>query len=259
MHWTQAVRKKLEPGRKRHEFQSNHGFRKWFKTQCELAGMKSINIAYGTFSWNVKFILQGNRKRHTSRKPALHNIRLTFEAKGIWTTFSNIYAEKINPDNKNIQLPTSTFKYMEIIVTIHHSDTVSIAISCSFRPIVIDTKDIADLTEALSRTELNLCNIIEKYGCSTAVEAIPTCEKWIVKLWHFGVDTVDEYTGKEFEVTFDEGKSDLYRLYTKQMKGGKNIVRIEHQENPNQAFADAMVRKLYPEGRLVVPGEPKNA
>jgi hypothetical protein len=30
--------------RKRYEFQSNHGFRKWFKTRCELSGMRSINI-----------------------------------------------------------------------------------------------------------------------------------------------------------------------------------------------------------------------
>jgi hypothetical protein len=59
--------------------------------------------------------------------------------------------------------------------------------------------------------------------------------------------------------TFDEGKSDLYRLYTKEMKDSKNMLRLEHQENPNQAFADAMVRKLYPEGHLVVPGEDKNA
>ena len=42
--WTGGIRKKLEPDRKRHEFQAAHGFRKWFKTRCELAGMKSINI-----------------------------------------------------------------------------------------------------------------------------------------------------------------------------------------------------------------------
>jgi hypothetical protein len=41
--WTQGLRKNLEPGRKRHEFQTDHGFRKWFKTRCELAGMKPIN------------------------------------------------------------------------------------------------------------------------------------------------------------------------------------------------------------------------
>jgi integrase len=42
--WSQGIRKRLDPGKRRHEFQVDHGYRKWFKTQCELAGMKSINI-----------------------------------------------------------------------------------------------------------------------------------------------------------------------------------------------------------------------
>jgi integrase len=42
--WTQKLRSKLEPGKRRHEFQTDHGFRKWFKTRCEIAGMKPINI-----------------------------------------------------------------------------------------------------------------------------------------------------------------------------------------------------------------------
>ncbi|HEY7080153.1 MAG TPA: hypothetical protein VH500_10655 [Nitrososphaeraceae archaeon] len=42
--WAQGVRTELEPGRRRHEFQTDHGFRKWYKTQCEIAGMKPINI-----------------------------------------------------------------------------------------------------------------------------------------------------------------------------------------------------------------------
>jgi hypothetical protein len=42
--WAQGVRKNLVSGKKRHEFQADHGFRKWFKTRCELAGTKSINI-----------------------------------------------------------------------------------------------------------------------------------------------------------------------------------------------------------------------
>jgi hypothetical protein len=40
--WTQGLRKKLPEGVRRHEFQANHGFRKWFKTTCETAGVKSI-------------------------------------------------------------------------------------------------------------------------------------------------------------------------------------------------------------------------
>jgi integrase len=42
--WAQGVRTVLERGKKRHEFQTDHGFREWYKTQCEMAGMKSINI-----------------------------------------------------------------------------------------------------------------------------------------------------------------------------------------------------------------------
>ncbi|HET7149234.1 MAG TPA: hypothetical protein VFI73_12125 [Candidatus Nitrosopolaris sp.] len=42
--WTQGIRKISNLERHRYEFQTDHGFRKWFKTRCEIAGMKSINI-----------------------------------------------------------------------------------------------------------------------------------------------------------------------------------------------------------------------
>jgi len=42
--WTQGLRIKLTNGKKRHEFQTDHGFRKWFKTQSEISGMKPINV-----------------------------------------------------------------------------------------------------------------------------------------------------------------------------------------------------------------------
>lgn len=40
----QGIRNKLQNGKKRYEFQANHGLRKWFKTRTEMAGMRSINI-----------------------------------------------------------------------------------------------------------------------------------------------------------------------------------------------------------------------
>lgn len=42
--WAQGLRKKLENRKKRHPFAANHSYRKWFKTRCEQAGMKPINI-----------------------------------------------------------------------------------------------------------------------------------------------------------------------------------------------------------------------
>ncbi|CAN5780075.1 hypothetical protein BH23THE1_BH23THE1_26840 [soil metagenome] len=40
----QGIRTKLEVGKKRHPFQTDHGFRKFFKTRCEMAGLRSINV-----------------------------------------------------------------------------------------------------------------------------------------------------------------------------------------------------------------------
>jgi hypothetical protein len=50
-------------------------------------------------------------------------------------------------------------------------------------------------------------------------------------MWHFGVDSIDEYTGKEFHVTFEEDMLDLFRIHTKRMENNKQKVRAEHQES----------------------------
>ena len=42
--WAQGLRSKLEHGKKRHSFSAVHSFRKWFKTRCEIGGMKPINV-----------------------------------------------------------------------------------------------------------------------------------------------------------------------------------------------------------------------
>jgi hypothetical protein len=42
--WTQNLRVKSDPKSKRYTFQTDHGFRKYFKTRCEIGGMKPINI-----------------------------------------------------------------------------------------------------------------------------------------------------------------------------------------------------------------------
>jgi hypothetical protein len=195
-------------------------------------------------------------KNCPTKKQALHNIRLTFKASGIWNAFSCCNAININAANKDIQLPIVTFfDYIDVIVTIHHSDTVSVAISCSFRPIAIDAMDIFRLFEALTRTEINLANTIERNVQCGGSAQIPPYRTWIVKMWHFGIDTRTTYGKKEFEVTIEEGMADLYRIYTKRMEHDKNIVRVERQENPNQAVADALIRKLFPDGQLVIPGE----
>jgi hypothetical protein len=189
-------------------------------------------------------------KKQPMEKQSLHNIRLRFESAGLWDIYSKM-TFVVNPDNKDIILPTSVyFDYLEVGVTIHHSNTVSVAISCSFKPIAVDIPDILPLCEALTRTEINLENYC-KHNDLRSVITIPRYTTWVVTMWHFGVDTIQEYTGKEFEVTFGDGISDLYRVYTKRMTDGRIKVRSESQQYPDQEYADAIVRKLFPDGYLV--------
>jgi len=205
-------------------------------------------------------------KNRPFNKQALHNIRLTFEANGIWNIFSKVYSQLIEPNNQEIKLePLHLSDYIDIGLTIHHTDSVSVAISCSYRPIVADAKGIIQLVEALTRAEVYLANIIDGYYRTnnnnqllSNVTTIPSCRNWIVKMWHFGVDSIDEYSGKEFHVTFEEGMTDLVRIYTKRIAEGNNPkqkVRIERQEYPNQGAADAFIQKLFPDGHLIEPDE----
>ena len=37
-------------------------------------------------------------------------------------------------------------------------------------------------------------------------------------MWHFGYDSLNEYTGERFEVTWEDGQNALFRIYTKDLK-----------------------------------------
>jgi hypothetical protein len=185
-------------------------------------------------------------------KQALHDIRLTFEANGIWTIFRTIHPDLMNVNNQDIHLPSLTFfEYLDVGISLHHSDTVSISVGCSYRPIALDIPDILQLIEALTRIEMHLTNAVNVHNLDAPRVSIPRFTTWVVKMWHFGVDTLDEYDKEEFHVTFEEGISDIFRIYAKRMKNKRLIVRAERQEYPNEDLMLALVKKLYPNGQLI--------
>lgn len=240
------IRKLKKEGKVEFQFRSGHAYYslpgyKFTKSMTE--DHTGVPLKIGRQTPLYKWL-----KDRPREKQSVHDIRLTFVAKGLWNSVSSKFPFAINDNNNDVSLHPMPFSDDIIVkVTVHHSDTVSIAIACSLRPIVIDIPDILYLIEIMTRTELAIANICQDSGESIV---IPRYTTWIVKMWHFGFDLLDRYEDRyeEFHITFEEGFSDLWRIYTKRMKDGKIKPRVELQECPNKPIVDAVMTKLYEEG-----------
>ncbi len=199
---------------------------------------------------------------------SIHDIPLNFKAKGIWSTLYNHYNNNTysNPElsmnihNKDILFPTWKVNNNTLIrVTVHKTDTVSVIVACSLRPIPINFDGISKFTEMLTRTEERITNMMKNIendydktndslnsgnSNTTATINIPHYNTWIVTMWHFGADSRLQCTGEKFSITFKDGRDVLFRVYTKQRERKDTRIRIERQEYPRKSVIDAINEKL---------------
>jgi hypothetical protein len=188
-------------------------------------------------------------------KHALHDIRYKFKVDNIWSTIATSHPElKPNDVSKDIALDLLLTHDLTIKVTVHHTDTVSVMVACSLNPVAVDVKGLVSLSNALTRVEERLLRFVDKGPLSLSLSypsPIPDHSSWIITRWHFGTDSLDEYTGKNFEITWEDAESALMRVYTKDLKDGKGIrIRTERQEYPDKSFDEAMdVDRLAVEGQ----------
>lgn len=92
-------------------------------------------------------------------KSALHDIRLRFIVQGIWAALSTSDNTTIDPVSKDIRLIGQEINDLDIKVTIHHTDTVSVVIGCSYAPVAVDTAGVNRLSNALTLIEERLSRI----------------------------------------------------------------------------------------------------
>jgi hypothetical protein len=198
---------------------------------------------------------------------SIHDIRLNFKAKGIWSMLYNHYNNKSNLElsmnkyNKDILFSTWKLNDILIRVTVHKTDTVSIIVACTLRPISINFNGISKFTEMLTRTEERITNTIKNIEekdddnknngspnsentITSATTNIPHYNTWIVTMWHFGADSRLQCTGEKFSITVKDGRNVLFRVYTKQRERKDTRIRIERQEYPRKSIIDAINEKL---------------
>ena len=171
-------------------------------------------------------------------KKSIHDIHMKFEVPDIWKIVSLNKRYSTNHYSKDIKLEPLITDNMKIQTTIHHTDTVSVVVGCSFYPVLLeDFHGIIRLSNALTRVEERVSRVLDESGEKVAGGyeriPIPGNESWNITLWHFGRDTNVEHSGKGMSLTWGYGREALYRIYTKE-KNGKTVIRTERQERPNK-------------------------
>jgi hypothetical protein len=149
---------------------------------------------------------------------SIHDIRLKFKANGIWSMLYSHYNNNNNPNlelsmnkyNKDILFSTWKLNGILIRVTVHKTNTVSIIVACTLRPIPINYDGISKFIEMLTRTEERITNMIKNIertyndslnseNTTTVTINIPHYNTWIVTMWHFGADSRLQCTGENFQ------------------------------------------------------------
>jgi hypothetical protein len=165
---------------------------------------------------------------------ALHDIRLRFTVHGIWANLST--SNTIDPVSKDIRLISQEINGLDIKVTIHRTDTVSVVIGCSYSPVAVNVAGIIRLSNSLTLIE-------ERLRRDSGLE-ISSHMRWIVTMWHFGADASVEYKGEMFHASWKVGENAMVSLYSKEWKDGKCRIRAERQEYPNGPLFGALDQKL---------------
>jgi hypothetical protein len=183
-------------------------------------------------------------------KTMLHDIHLSFKVDGLWNYLSNVeyYKMRTNP-KKTISFGYYAIeRYLSIRVFVQDTDTVNVTVGCSKNPIVYDCDGIIRLSDALTRIEERLSAVVNDPNNKTFnVEynpsniKIPNKDNWIITLWHLHRDSYEEYSGEKFQCCWKVAKNLFIRIYSKELKLNKNIIRVELQENPDILFKNLLV------------------
>jgi hypothetical protein len=181
----------------------------------------------------------------TFDKQSIHNIRLKFEVPNLWSVLSN------NPElhklkrSKDILIPIHIQDTVDIKLSIHKTNTVTVSIACSLNPIRLDYYGIIKFYTLLARIEeqLKFYTLLEQIRAEVNLNSdaitIPDNRYWTIKMWHFGRDSLNEYSGDKFSITVEEAQGVLGRIYSKKING-KSRIRVETQEYPKKSVVDAL-------------------
>lgn len=167
----------------------------------------------------------------------IHDIKVKFSSNNL----HSILVSKgitVNNSNSSVLVNVPYTDNNVILKALIYPDTIQIDIGCTYKPLVYDYSGILYLTQVLSFCSFYL-------GELTSFEAhIPNVSDWIITHYHFNKDGSQQLNGQSFHHTWEDVSSGLIRYYSKTMKDGSTIPRIEQIQTPDKTLNEIMIEVI---------------
>jgi len=173
-----------------------------------------------------------------AQPPSIHDIKIRIDNSELHSTLldkgysKNEYNHSIKVNFEGIDNNVTT----KILI---YPNTIQVDIGCTYRPLVYNIKTIWYLHEHLSKISYHLT------GLSGVV--LPSVDNWIITHYHYGKDGLEAINGQSFHHTIEDVNTGLIRFYSKLMKNGERIPRLEHIQTPQNSLRDELKRTMFSE------------
>lgn len=168
------------------------------------------------------------------RPAAIHDIKLMTKS-DIHKSLIK-YGAQINENNHGIKIgiPSQDGFIFKVMV---YPKTIQVDIGCTYTPIVYDAKGMLRLISKLSYVRC----VILLHASNEAM--IPDVMDWIITHYHFGKDGAT-FEGERFHYTVENAVYGYIRYYSKTMKDGTKIPRLEQIRMPSRTLNEELEKIL---------------
>jgi len=170
----------------------------------------------------------------------IHDIKIRVDNSELHDTLLQKGCQK-DRHNHSIKVNFETIDNNITTKVLIYPKTIQVDIGCTYKPLVYDIKTIWYLHEHLSKISYHL----------TALSGVvlPTVDNWIITHWHFGKDGTESFNGQNFHYTVEDVNTGLIRFYSKLMKNGESIPRLEQIQTPQTSLGEEIKRAMFSEGK----------
>lgn len=162
-------------------------------------------------------------------QPKMHNIRINFQADGLYQNLVKNYSKPPDPQNKIYHLDYNIDNY-DVKVSVRTTDSVTVNIACTYSPIVYTVSGFA-----------RLCYILGHVSACLNFDA--RCQNIMqpIELWRF---SYFDFNKDSYSFDCDYPLHDVFKhaqMYTKTMPDNTTVFRVEEQSHPETLVVDEML------------------